>query len=325
MTEKNQFNQSSEGSNKSDGTKTGAPETISEKPLGREEFIDMTEFVAEESEPDEEIIDLLEETRPDSGVEDDIIDLDEIAAEESEPDEGIIDLLEETRPDSGVKDDIIDLDEIAAGKPEPEDDFAGFFEGKGAGADSELGIEDGIIDLTDTMVDETEEDDDIIDLLDETLTGPDIGEVTGDFNGRDMVPDARVAQKSSSSDSDFVDSLGLDLSSVSEGNTAPPDTDLRNGEAIEELGLDPEDTSLQSGISDTDAAQDDIYKTQTEKETPSDLSGIPTDQLEKILKRIVDEMFSEKIEQMLATFIEKAVAREIERLKEILIEKPSDT
>ncbi len=257
-------------------------------------------------------------------MEDDIIDLDEVAAEESMPDEGIIDLLEETIPDSGVEDDIIDLDEIAAGKPEPEDDFAGFFEEKEAGADSELGMEDGIIDLTDAMVDETEKDDEIIDLLDETITGSDIGEVTDDFNERNMVPDA---QKSSSPDSDFVDALGIDLSSASEGNTAPPDTDLRNGEAIEELGIamDPEDTSLQSGILDTGAAQDNIYKTQTEKVTPPDLSGIPADQLEEILKRIVDEMFSEKIEQMLATFIEKAVAREIERLKEILIEKSSDT
>ncbi|RKY52831.1 MAG: hypothetical protein DRP93_07510 [Candidatus Neomarinimicrobiota bacterium] len=73
-------------------------------------------------------------------------------------------------------------------------------------------------------------------------------------------------------------------------------------------------------MTDTDAAQDDISKTQAGEATPPDLSGIPAGQLEEILKRIVDEMFSEKIEQMLATFIEKAVAREIERLKEILLE-----
>ncbi|OQY07785.1 MAG: hypothetical protein B6I22_02310 [Desulfobacteraceae bacterium 4572_123] len=193
-------------------------------------------------------------------------------------------------------------------------------------------MEDGVIDLTDVAVEETEIENDITDRFDDSETDIDIGEdiidfteITDDFDGRDTKSDTRLVQQPDSLDTDFVDSLGMDLTSDSEEKTESFDTDLKNEETIEEFGiaLDREDTSSPSVIGDTEPALDDIFKTQPGEATPPNLSGIPAEQLEEILKRIVDEMFSEKIEQMLTTFIEKAVAREIERLKEILLEDSS--
>ncbi len=295
MTEKNQLDQSSGGSNKPGDSETDPPGTIPGKSSDQEEIIDLTE----------------------------------LAAEESGSDEGIIDLIEELEPDARMEDDIIDLDKIVAEEPEPEDDFAGLFEEEGLEADSRAGMENGVIDLIDVAVDKTETDDDIIDLLDAVETDLDIGEdiidfaeIADDFNDRDTTSDDRVVQQSGNFDNDFVDSLGMELTSVSEEDPSSLDTDLTNGETMEGAGIamDLEGTSLPLESLDRDTAQKDIPQTQTSELTPQDFPRIPTDQLEEILKRIVDEMFSEKIEQMLATFIEKAVAREIERLKEILLE-----
>jgi hypothetical protein len=256
MTEKNQLDQSPEGIKKQDGPKVGILETILEKSSDEEEIVDLTEVAAEALDPDGDIIDLLEEAGPEPKMED--------------------------------KADI-DLED---------DDFAVFFEETEGGAktDSKFDMEDGLIDLTDVAIEKTETDDNVIDLLDDTETNIDIGEdiidlaeITDDFKDQHTTTDARIVQQPRIHDNDFVDAMGMDLTTFSKEIPKPVDADLKNEKA------------------------------------PLDLSGIPAGQLEEILKRIVDEMFSEKIEQMLATFIEKAVAREIERLKDLLLENPPDT
>ena len=270
MTEKNQLDQSPEGSKKQDGTKDGILDTILEKPSDKEDIVDLTEVAADASGPDDDIIDLFEKAGPEFEMEDEL-----------------------------------DID-----------------------------LEDDLIDLTDVAMEKTEADDDIIDLLDDAETNIDIGEdiidlaeITDDFKDRNTTTDARIVEQNSLLDNDFVDSMGMDLGTVSEKINRPVDADLENETSIEDISisLDPEDTSLPPNFLDTNTGREDVFKTQTKEKAPLDLSGIPAGQLEEILKRIVDELFSEKIEQMLATFIEKAVAREIERLKDLLLESPPDT